>query len=198
MSFQKEQTIDHSAPDVSPAGRESVSPLIASIEINGRLAEAGYAILSLRTLQRLETLLFRAPESEWAIESVSLSIRDMKYDLEIEDSPSRQMPSLPPNDADEQFVMAIANLKLASAGASAIDDSDDLASCFADLLEEACALAALIDEQAADDLLELAVSDGQFLQSLMPADSRHPCFLSLLATLGSLWGTKVATSTGQD
>ena len=198
MTFEKERVVERAAPDATHSDRENVSPLIASIEINGRLADVGYAILSLRTLQRLETLLFKAPDSEWAIESISLSIRDMQYDLEIEDAPSRQMPALPPADAHAQFVMAVANLKLASTSAAAIDSGDDLAMCFADLLEEACTLAALFDEQSADELLELAVSDGQFLQSLIPTDAKYPCSQSLLATLGSLWGTKITTSSRQD
>ena len=111
----------------------------------------------------------------------------MKSDMEIEDSPSRCAPAVPPADSDVQFVAAVASLRLAAATAGVIGEDEDLSVLFGDVLDDAQSLVHLVDEQSADALIELAISDDLFLQTALPTDDHYNDLRAPLAALGSLW-----------
>lgn len=71
---------------------------------------------------RVRDLLFRSSWPDQVFVDINLSIADMKYDMEIEDSPTRCAPAVIPADSDVQFVVAVASLRLAAATAGVIGE----------------------------------------------------------------------------
>ena len=93
---------------------------------------------------------------------------------------------LPPADSDVQFVAAVASLRLAAATAGVISEDEDLSVLYGDVLDDAQSLVHVVDEQSADALIELAISDDLFLQTALPTDDQSNDLRAPLAAPGSL------------